>query len=94
MRSPGAAPSPCSLRYRQSARDTLRNPARLSDTPVDLISMVAIADAAPTTQAAAVSQELMARVADELAKLDALVMHDVGGINRLAGEGAIDLVSG
>ncbi len=56
--------------------------------------MVAIADAAPTTQAAAVSQELMARVADELAKLDALVMHDVGGINRLAGEGAIDLVSG
>ncbi len=79
---------------RQSARDTLRNPARLSDTLVDLINMVAIADAAPTTQATAVSQELMARVADELAKLDALVTHDVGGINRLAAEGTIDLISG
>src|SRR5690606_27898755 len=58
---------------REGSRDVLRNPAGLDDTLVDLINVVAIADAAPTKQAREVSEEIIGKVDAELAKLDALV---------------------
>ncbi len=70
--------------YRQSPRDGLRNPAGLNDTLVDLINTVAISDREPTQQAEAVSRELMAAVAAELAKMEAIFAGDLAEANRLA----------
>ncbi|MBN8892932.1 MAG: glycosyl hydrolase [Rhodospirillales bacterium] len=69
---------------RQSSRDVLRNPAGLNDTLVDLINTVSISDTAPTAQAEAVSRALMAAVASQLARLDAVVAGEVAEVNRLA----------
>jgi photosystem II stability/assembly factor-like uncharacterized protein len=79
---------------RQSPRDTLRRPAGLNDTLLDLINMAAIADAAPTVSVVAVSRELMDRVGAEIGKIDALVRDDLTRINRLAAEASVDQVSG
>lgn len=62
---------------RESPRDILRHPAGLNDTLVDLISVVAIADEAPPTQAQQVSDEIMAKVDAELAKLERIVAAEV-----------------
>ena len=70
--------------HRESPRDVLRNPAGLNDTLVDLISTVSISDTAPTKQAAAVANEIMARVDAEIGKADRLVETDIAAINRLA----------
>jgi photosystem II stability/assembly factor-like uncharacterized protein len=71
---------------RESARDVLRNPAGLDDTLVDLINTVAMSDARPTASADAVSRELMAKLAGEVAKLEALVAGEIAAINALAEE--------
>jgi len=70
--------------HRESSRDVLRHPAGLDDTLVDLINTVAVSDTVPTASAEAVSREIMAKVADEIAKLDALLRSDVAAINALA----------
>jgi hypothetical protein len=66
---------------RETPRDVLRNPAGLNDTLVDLINVVAIADEAPTQQARQVSEEIMARVDVELARLDALLKGEIATLN-------------
>jgi len=66
---------------RESPRDVLRHPAGLNDTLVDLISVVAIADEAPTTQARQVADQTFAQVDDQLARLDALLAADVPALN-------------
>ena len=66
---------------RESPRDVLRHPAGLDDTLVDLINVVAIADSAPTAQAAAVSAEIMAKVDAEIAKLDRLAAGELAQLN-------------
>ncbi|HEV2281466.1 MAG TPA: glycosyl hydrolase [bacterium] len=76
--------------YRESDRDTLRHPAGLNDTLVDLINTVSLADAAPTKQAAAVSKEIMARVGDEIGKVERLIATEVSALNRLALERAVE----
>ena len=68
---------------RESPRDVLRYPAGLDDTLGDCISVVAIADEAPTTQARQVSQETMGRVDALLAQLDAIVANDVPAFNAM-----------
>ena len=73
---------------RQSVRDVLRNPAGLNDTLADMINMVVIADAAPTTQTEAVSQETMGRVDGELAKLEALINNELAALNGTIGQSA------
>ena len=78
---------------RESPRDTLRHPAGLNDTLVDLINTVAIADMAPTAQADAVSREIMAQVDAQLAKMDAVLGSDIADINRLAAARSIAHVS-
>ena len=78
--------------HRVSARDTLRNPAGLNDTLIDLINVVAIADIAPTRPAREVSRETIARVEAQLGELDAVIGKDVAQINELAKTHAIALV--
>ena len=79
---------------RESPRDTLRHPAGLNDTLVDLINTVAIADMAPTVPADAVSREIMAQVDAQLAKLDLVLASDIADINRLAAARSIAHVGG
>ncbi len=73
---------------RQSVRDVLRNPAGLNDTLADMINMVIIADAAPTTQTEAVSKETMSRVDGELAKLESLIVNELAALNGTIGQSA------
>jgi hypothetical protein len=70
--------------HRESHRDVLRNPARLNDTLLALISTVSVSDTAPTKQAAAVSREVMAQVDAEIGKLERLAATEVAAVNRLA----------
>ena len=79
--------------HRQSPRDVLRNPAGLNDTLVDLINTVAISDTAPTSQADAVSRELMTGVDAEIAKLDAVAVADLAEINRRAAAASVGAVT-
>ncbi|TIV88949.1 MAG: glycosyl hydrolase [Mesorhizobium sp.] len=58
-----------------------RNPAGLSDTLIDFISVVAIADAAPTLQTRQVSDEIMSKVAGEISMLNGLVKEEVTALN-------------
>ena len=66
---------------RESPRDVLRHEAGLNDTLVDLISVVAIADEAPTTQARQVSDEIMASVDVQLKRLAVCTQRDVPKVN-------------
>ena len=70
--------------HRESERDVLRNPARLSDTLLALISTVSLADNAPTKQAAAVSAEIMAQVDAEIGEFERLATTEVAALDRLA----------
>ncbi len=81
---------------RESPRDVLRHPAGLNDSLVDLISVVAIGDEAPTTQSAQVSEEIMAKVDAHIAQFKALVADEVAGFNeavRAAGVPALSLAA-
>ena len=77
---------------RQSPRDILRHPAGLNDTLTKLFSLVTMSDGSPTAQAEAVAREIMARVGEEVAKLDAVLAADVAEVNRMAAAGAVALV--
>ncbi len=79
---------------RESSRDTLRHPAGLDDTLMDLINNVAVSDTSPTASAEAVSREIMAKVAVEIAKLEALIRGDIAAINALAAERKLAHVMG
>jgi small-conductance mechanosensitive channel len=74
---------------RQTPRDVLRNPAGLNDTLAKLFSLVAMSDTSPTAQAEAVSRGIIARVATEIRKLDALLAADVAEVNRMAMEQSV-----
>ena len=77
---------------RESPRDVLRHPAGLDDTLVDLISVVSIADEAPTHQARQVSDEILARVEAELGKLHACVTHDLGALNTALRQAGLEVL--
>ncbi len=74
---------------RMSARDVLRHPAGLNDTLLDMIAMTTTADAAPTTQTRAVSQEIMGKIDEQIAKLDALVARDIAPLNAMLAKARI-----
>ena len=74
---------------RMSSRDVLRHPAGLNDTLLDLIAMTTTADAAPTSQTRAVSQEIMDRIDQQIARYDALVSGDVRALNGLLAKAKI-----
>lgn len=66
---------------RESPRDVLRHSGGLSDGLSDLINLVAIADEAPTMQAVAVGEELMAQVDLYSAVLSDLMDKDLLRLN-------------
>ena len=66
---------------RETPRDVLRNPAGLNDSLTKAISLVAIADAAPTVQARQVAEELLAKVDAQIGRLNAINQSDVGALN-------------
>lgn len=70
--------------YRETPRDVLRHPARLDDTLGDILWNVMFADAAPATQVVAVAEEVMAKVAEEVAAWDRIVARDVAEMNAMA----------
>jgi photosystem II stability/assembly factor-like uncharacterized protein len=75
---------------RETPRDVLRNPAGLADTLVDMVSTVSIADAAPTTSAREVADEVMAQVDGALEKLDRVVAGEVAALNAALRAAGID----
>jgi len=79
---------------RESSRDVLRHPAGLDDTLMDVINNVAVSDNAPTASAEAISREIMAKVAGEIAKLEALLRGDIAAINTAAAERRLAHVAG
>jgi photosystem II stability/assembly factor-like uncharacterized protein len=78
---------------RESPRDVLRNPAGLNDTLVDLINVVAIADAAPPSQSREVTEEIGGKVRAEIGKLDALVAGEIAALNAAVRAAGIDWVA-
>jgi len=77
---------------RESPRDVLRHAGGLSDELSDLISLVAIADAAPTTQAVQISDEVIARVDAQLAGLDSIVANELKALNSALREAGIEVL--
>ena len=62
---------------RESHRDVLRHSGGLSDSLTDLISLVSIGDEAPTSQALAVSQEVIDKVNEKIASLESILKKDL-----------------
>ena len=82
---------------RESPRDVLRHPAGLDDTIGDLIGVVGIADAAPPSQAQAVTDEIVGKVEALISEFEGLVTGDVAALNMAlkdAGIAHIGLVEG
>ncbi|PWJ84345.1 photosystem II stability/assembly factor-like uncharacterized protein [Mesorhizobium loti] len=77
---------------RESSRDLERNPPGLDDKLIDLINVVAIADAAPTSQARQVSDEIMSKVDGEIKALDAIVKDCVAGLNVALKNAGVELL--
>ena len=68
--------------HRETPRDILRHTAGLDDTLGDLISIVAIADFAPTDQAKEVAKETVVQVDRQIAKLDKLIDGSIAALNE------------
>lgn len=70
---------------RVSARDTLRNPAGLSDTLSSLTALVSISDNAPTKQAGEVTADIKGKIKAQYDALAALEAGEIAGLNQSAG---------
>ena len=77
---------------RESPRDVLRHAGGLSDELSDLISLVAIADAAPTSQAVQISDEVIARVNAQLAGLDSIVANELKTLNSALRQAGVEVL--
>ena len=77
----------------RASQDPLNYPIRLNNKLAALGGTVASADAAPTAQAYAVYDELIAKIDAELKALDGLLADDVAAFNRLVREKEIPAVS-
>ena len=67
----------------------LNRRVRLNAALASVISIVDSADARPTVQARALAEEYMARIDDELERLDALLDRDLGAFNDLVSEAGL-----
>ncbi|MER8543183.1 hypothetical protein NKH17_27935 [Mesorhizobium sp. M1334] len=65
----------------ETPRDQERNPPGLKDKLVDLISVVAVADEAPTLPARQVADEIMSKVEEEIQKFGVLVDDEAAALN-------------
>ncbi len=78
--------------HRESPRDVLRHRAGVNDAIADLVSVVAIADEAPTRPSREVAAEVLAQADAELARLRALERGELAALNaalRAAGVGVL-----
>jgi len=66
---------------RESHRDVLRHSGGLSDSLTDLISLVSIGDEAPTSQAIAVSQQVIGKVDEKISGLATIVAKDISSFS-------------
>ncbi|MFM7533540.1 MAG: WD40/YVTN/BNR-like repeat-containing protein [Rubrivivax sp.] len=78
---------------RESVRDVLRHQAGLDDQLADLVSVVAIADEAPTTPALEVSREAMAHVDEQLGQLQACCGPDLAALNAALRASGVEVVA-
>ena len=76
----------------ESRQDPLNFPIRLNDKLSDVMSLTAIGDAAPTTQAIAVKQELSAAIEVQLAALGAIWRDEVPALNKRITAAGVDLL--
>ncbi|MBI3653755.1 MAG: glycosyl hydrolase [Acidobacteria bacterium] len=76
----------------QSGQDPLNYPIRLNNKLAALTGVVASADAAPTAQAQAVYDELVAQINAQLQKLDAVLKTDLPAFNKLVREQEVPAV--
>lgn len=79
-------------RKRETSLDSERNPPGLDDKLIDLINVVAIADAAPTPQAWQVADETMSKVDGEIKTLDAIVNENVTALNAALKSAGVELL--
>jgi hypothetical protein len=59
----------------------LRHSGGLSDSLTDLISLVSIGDEAPTSQAIAVSQQVIGKVDEKISDLATIVAKDISSFS-------------
>ena len=78
---------------RESVRDVLRHQAGLDDQLADMVSVVSIADEAPTTPALEVSREAMAQVDEQLARLQACCGPDLAALNAALRAAGVEVVA-
>jgi photosystem II stability/assembly factor-like uncharacterized protein len=80
-------------RFKETPRDVLRHAAGLDDTLGELAWVMSIADAAPTSQAIAVSQDVRAKVDVQLEKLTTLIKGGIAKLNTDIEEAGIKAIS-
>jgi DNA-binding FrmR family transcriptional regulator len=78
---------------RESVRDVLRHQAGLDDQLADMVSVVSIADEAPTTPALEVSREAMAQVDEQLARLQACCGPELAALNASLRAADVEVVA-
>jgi photosystem II stability/assembly factor-like uncharacterized protein len=78
---------------RESVRDVLRHQAGMDDQLADMVSVVAIADEAPTTPAREVSREAMAQVDAQLARLAQCCGPELEALNAALREAGVEVVA-
>ncbi len=78
---------------RESVRDVLRHQAGMDDQIADMVSVVAIADEAPTTPAREVSREAMAQVDAQLARLAQCCGPELAALNAALREAGVEVVA-
>jgi CubicO group peptidase (beta-lactamase class C family) len=78
---------------RESLRDVLRHQAGLDDQLSDLVSVVSIADEAPTTPALEVSREAMAQVDEQLARLQACCGPELAALNAALRTSGVEVLA-
>ncbi|MDX8503117.1 hypothetical protein RFM99_32660 [Mesorhizobium sp. VK4C] len=78
--------------FRRETPQDVRYPAGLHGSLNDLISVVAIADAAPTLQARKVAEEMLSKVDGEIKQLDTIVNDDVTALNVALKAAGIELL--
>ena len=77
----------------ESRQDPLNFPIRLNDKLSDIMSLTAIGDAAPTSQALAVKQELSEAIEVQLAALEVIWRDDMPALNQRITDAGVDLLN-
>jgi len=78
--------------HRESPRDVLRHRAGVNDAIADLVSVVAIADEAPTRPSREVAAEVLAQADAELGRLRALERGELAALNRALRAAGVEAV--